>query len=299
MCPKQVRRDTINKLGSILKSPQVGKIPFLVRSQADVMVALKAMKGGGQRVVPVFPVSNVTGHNLDLLKSFLNLLQSSRSWEMASELDAEFHIDQTFQVPGIGLVLSGTMFSGKVKQGDLLWLGPLGDNSFTPVTVKTIHTKRTPVGSVRAGLDACFAVKAMDKAVKLRREMVRRGMAMVQSKDAAHATWEFEAEVRVLQHPTTIRANYSPVIHAHSIRQAARIVSMEQESLRTGDTALLRFRFQFRSEFITPGTTILFCEGMTKGVGKVTRVFRGSTSGAAAPAAKSPKTKSEDCEAKQ
>lgn len=273
MCPKDVRRATINNLGKILKGPQVGKIPFLVRSQADVMVSLKAMRGAGQRVVPVFPVSNVTGHNLDLLKSFLNLLQSSRSWEEASELEPEFHIDQTFQVPGIGLVLSGTMYSGSVQQGDELRLGPMGDGNFKSVIVKTIHTKRTPVTSVRAGLDACFAVKSLDVRKKLIREQVRRGMVMVADKEAT-ASWEFEAEITVLQHPTTIRSNYAPVIHAHSIRQAARIVSMEKDTLRTGDKAKILFRFQFRAEYLTVGTTILFCEGMTKGVGKVVRVPR-------------------------
>ena len=51
-------------------------------------------------------VSNVTGENLDYLKMFMNLL-SSRS-PNTDECPAEFQIDDTYSVPGVGTVVSGT-----------------------------------------------------------------------------------------------------------------------------------------------------------------------------------------------
>lgn len=41
-----------------------------------------------------------------------------------------------------------------------------------------------------------------------------------------------------------------PVVHIGSVRQAACIVNMEDELMRTGDRAVVRFRFMFRPEYI-------------------------------------------------
>lgn len=46
---------------------------------------------------PIFQVSNVTGENLDLLKSFLNLLSTRMVCNYGAP--AEFQIDETFAVP--------------------------------------------------------------------------------------------------------------------------------------------------------------------------------------------------------
>lgn len=43
--------------------------------------------------------------------------------------------------------------------------------------------------------------------------------------------------------------------------------------IRTGDRALVRFRFMQYPEFMKPGSRLLFREGRTKGVGKVVRMF--------------------------
>ena len=49
------------------------------------------------RICPIFQVSNVTGHNLDLLKSFLNLLTTRMP--VTDDQPAEFQIDETYSVP--------------------------------------------------------------------------------------------------------------------------------------------------------------------------------------------------------
>lgn len=47
---------------------------------------------------------------------------------------------------------------------------------------------------------------------------------------------------------------------------------MNKELLRTGDKGHVKFKFMYRPEFLKPGTTILFREGRTKGLGVVTQV---------------------------
>ena len=43
--------------------------------------------------------------------------------------------------------------------------------------------------------------------------------------------------------------------------------------MRTGDKGFIKFRFMYRSEYLKVGTTILFREGRTKGLGVVSRIF--------------------------
>jgi GTPase len=51
------------------------------------------------------------------------------------------------------------------------------------------------------------------------------------------------------------------------------VVDMNNDLLRTGDKGLIRFRYMYRPEYLKVGTTVLFREGRTKGLGVVSRVF--------------------------
>ena len=104
----------------ILKSPGCRKFPVLVKSKDDVI--LSATKFVSERLCPIFQVSNVSGENLDLLKMFMNLL-SSRQPNTDVE-PSEFQIDDTYSVPGVGTVVSGTNLRGTIKVNDTLLLGP-------------------------------------------------------------------------------------------------------------------------------------------------------------------------------
>ena len=58
-----------------------------------------------------------------------------------------------------------------------------------------------------------------------------------------------------------------------SIRQTATILSMSQELLRTGDKALVRFRFIKNPEFLRTDMRMVFREGRTKAVGNIVQLF--------------------------
>lgn len=58
-------------------------------------------------------------------------------------------VDQTFEVRGVGCVLSGTVVSGTVKLGQQLWLGPDDLGRFKDVTVTCIQREQVqPSGSL-------------------------------------------------------------------------------------------------------------------------------------------------------
>ena len=259
MCPPKVLADNLKLLIKILKSQGCRKVPVMVRTSDDVV--LSATNFVSERLCPIFQVSNVTGENLDLLKKFLNLL-TTRTHGLDS-LPAEFQIDDTYSVPGVGTVISGTCLQGIIRLNDTLLLGPDPLGHFLPIAVKSIHRKRMNVTEVKGGQTASFSLK------KIKRSQIRKGMVMVSPEINPEACWEFEGEILVLHHPTTISSRYQAMVHCGSIRQTASILNMSKECLRTGDKAQVRFRFIKHPEYIRPQQRMVFREGRTKAVGNV------------------------------
>lgn len=105
--------------------------------------------------------------------------------------------------------------------------------------------------------------------MQIKRDHVRKGMVLVHKSVHPVASWEFDAEIAILTHSTTIQPRYQAVIHCEIIRQAARVVAMDKEQLRSGDRATVRFRFLQHPEYLTVGTRFVFREGRTKGIGMV------------------------------
>merc|ERR1719270_1572849 len=138
MCPPNVLQDTLKLLVKILRSAGCRKFPVLVKATDEVI--LSATNFVSERLCPIFQVSNVTGENLDLLKMFMNLL-SSRS-PNTDDQPPEFQIDDTYSVPGVGTVVSGTNLRGTIKLNDTLLLGPDALGHFQPIAIKSIHRKR-------------------------------------------------------------------------------------------------------------------------------------------------------------
>ncbi|XP_028934630.1 GTP-binding protein 1 isoform X1 [Ornithorhynchus anatinus] len=266
MCPANILQETLKLLQRLLKSPGCRKIPVLVQSKDDVIVT--ASNFSSERMCPIFQISNVTGENLELLKMFLNLLSPRTSYR--EEEPAEFQIDDTYSVPGVGTVVSGTTLRGLIKLNDTLLLGPDPLGNFLSIAVKSIHRKRMPVKEVRGGQTASFALK------KIKRSSIRKGMVMVSPRLNPQASWEFEAEILVLHHPTTISPRYQAMVHCGSIRQTATILSMDKDCLRTGDKAAVHFRFIKTPEYLHIDQRLVFREGRTKAVGTITKLLQTS-----------------------
>jgi GTPase len=166
---------------------------------------------------------------------FYNLLPERQKWYEKALSPAEFLVDETFGVPGVGTVVAGTLKKGVITTNANLMLGPdVGDGSFKLTSVKSIHYKRLPVTKVLesprllssvwlpsslmgpfsiavdntcrlqvvAGQTAALALK------RVKRGQVRKGMVLVDERLHPKSTWEFEAEIAILTHSTTIQPRY-------------------------------------------------------------------------------------------
>lgn len=275
VAPKPVYDATLKELIKILKSPYAGKHPIKVLESDDVGVYARSI--GAKTVCPIFSISNVTGEGLPKLKEFLALLKSRvhQSGQFGTPEDSvEFLIDGIYQVTGVGIVVAGTLLSGTVSMLQELRLGPDKTGNFKRVKVGGIHHKRIDVDQAIAGQAVCFAIKSLEKKETLKRNMFRKGMILVDKKSEQISIFDFEAEVVILHHAALIKPNYQAVIHCGVIRQAAKVVEMDRELLRAGDKGTIRFRFMYHPEHLKEGTTILFREGRTKGLGVVSKVHK-------------------------
>ncbi len=63
IAPPEIYKKTVQTLIKILKSPGVGKMPILVKEDADLDKYSEGLNTG--EIVPIFRVSNVTGEGLD------------------------------------------------------------------------------------------------------------------------------------------------------------------------------------------------------------------------------------------
>lgn len=265
-CPAHILEQTITDLTKILKSKSCRKIPLFVQNNHDVVMT--AQNFVSERLCPIFQVSNVTGQGLDLVRNFLNILPALRKYETDQPL--HYEINDTYSVPFAGTVVSGLLKSGVVHVGDKLILGPDSVGQFVTTTVKGIHRKRVSVPAATAGQSVTLALK------NIRRNAIRKGQVLLtheKDEPMPKVSRRFEAEILVLYHSTTIKSKYQAMVHCGAVRQTASITTTEQTVLRTGDRAKVEFEFVKNPEYLTVGSRLIFREGRTKGIGKITNLL--------------------------
>ncbi len=169
ICPPQILEQTITQIQKILKSPGARKIPIFIKNHEDCINT--ATQFVSQRICPIFQVSNVTGENLDLVRSFLNILPHHGRYD--ADAPFEFHVNDTFSVPHVGTVVSGIVKSGVIHAGDDVQIGPDSLGRFTQTSIRSIERKRIGVPAASAGQSASFALR------RIRRKEVRKGMVVL------------------------------------------------------------------------------------------------------------------------
>lgn len=208
------------------------------------------------------------------MRTFLNILPHYGNYDSSAPL--EFHVNDTFSVPFVGTVVSGVVKSGAVHTGDTILIGPDSIGQFATTKVRTIERKRIQVPGCSAGQSASLALR------NVRRKDVRKGMVVLHKADKPDPSTgltiqpkvyrEFVAEVLILSHATTIKTKYQAMLHVGPVSQTCAIIDIDRQYIRTGDRALVAFRFVQRPEYMTVGDRILFREGRTKGLGIVKQV---------------------------
>jgi elongation factor 1-alpha len=267
LAPESKTKETLDEIVKVLKLPGINRIPFNVKTRDDIVLAARHIKSG--RIVPIFSVSNIKGNGLQELKEFLNIIPPRIKWVESSGQPSKLYVDEIFNVTGVGSIVSGLIDEGTVSVEDEVFIGPFEDikEPFKKVKIKGIQINRVFVNRAFAGQSATFAVPEITFG------QIRKGMVLIDKRVVPRPVRRFEASVKILHHPTTIKVGYTPVIHSHTIRQTARIIQMSKEVLRTGDIADAMFEFLTRPEYLEKDQTFVFREGRTRGIGTVLKTY--------------------------
>jgi len=281
-CPQQIFKETQMKIKRILK--RAGRKYFLAQDVQHCEEAANCMFGSIEgSFAPVFEVSCVTGQGLDVLKQFLGQVVSRNVKVIQdSSADVLMRLEDVYNVEGIGIVLSGSLITGEIQAGQHLFVGPSKIGDFREIAVRSIYRQCVPSAVACAGQHCTIGIKPTGRGKEnLKKDMFRKGSVLVSGIDLAlaHTVMEFEADIRVLHHSTTIEVGYTPMLHIGSVRQSARVLHIadsdgEAVVARTGSQVTVRFRFVGGFEFVQPETKLIFREGNAKGCGTVLRVFR-------------------------
>ena len=267
---ERTKRDLIDLIKRKTRGLRTPCIINSLTSYKEGVITKYYDKGDYVKVIPIFSVSSVLGDNIELLKSSINELPIYHNYEFLKNQDADFIIENTYMVKGIGLVVSGVVSSGIIRKGDVLHIGPF-DTQFYNVQIKTIHNNFNEfVDYLEAGQGGCFNVKIASKAY-IKRDRIRKGARIMKQ---PNLYTRFKAEVKIMHHPTTIKMGYEPTIHTGCVCQTAKIKKIEgSDVLRLGQKAVVEFEFCHRPEYIQTQSMLVFREGRTKGIGRILEVF--------------------------
>ncbi|XP_056615826.1 GTP-binding protein 2b [Triplophysa dalaica] len=270
LCAKSTVEKTVRQLERVLKQPGCNKVPMVVANPDDAVTAAQQFAQSSS-ITPIFTLSSVSGENLDLLKVFFNILpplSNSKEQEELMQQLTEFQVDEIYSVPDVGTVVGGTLYSGVCREGDRLVVGPTDDGKFLRLKVCSIHRNRSGCRVLRAGQAATLALGNFD------RSLLRKGMVMVSPKMNPTICWQFEAAIVLLFHAKTFRRGFQVTVHVGNVRQTATVECLlGKEELRTGERAVVSFRFLKHPEYLRVGAKLLFREGVTKGIGHVTHLL--------------------------
>ena len=261
LCPKNILKQTEKDIKELINKYNSNKIIIEVKESQDLVKVINNIYDIKQ--VPIFKISNVSGLNINNLKNFFNLLPKRIFYD--KEQSVVFLIDRIYQITGCGTVLSGLLKSGKVKVGDILFLGPDRNSNYIEIKVRSIQCKKIPIEKAEAGYYICLGI------TKINKKIIKKGMVLVSSENKLSIK-SFWANVVILKsHSTSIRLNYQPMLHINNIRQCAKIVEIDNSNkiLSLGDKTRVKFKFVSRPSYIISGDKIIFREGRLRGIGNV------------------------------
>ena len=183
---------------------------------------------------PVATVSSRSGDGIEKLKETLTILSQTLP-RRTDELITRLPIDRSFSVKGFGAVVTGTLASGIVREGEEIELLP----SKTRVRVRGIQTHGRSAKTAVAGQRVAVNLGGIDHS------KVARGMLLSET-GVLQPTQIFDAEVEVVAAAAKpLRSRQRVRVHVGTVEALARVqVLNENGEIAPGDKDFVQLRLE-------------------------------------------------------
>lgn len=164
----------------------------------------------------VVVVSSVTGIGLDTLRDTLARAAADVEPERGrarAGWPARLHVDRVFTLHGIGTVITGTLWSGAVAEGDSLRLEPAGRD----VRVRSVQVHDREVAVAEAGQRVALSLPGLE------RHQVRRGDVLV-APDSFPVSYRLDVVLEELEPLTPLENGARLVVHHGTSRSIGRVI---------------------------------------------------------------------------
>jgi selenocysteine-specific elongation factor len=133
--------EILDLLGLASGAVALTKVDLVDRARADEVEAeVRALLAPTALAdMPVMRVSAATGEGIETLRAHL-AAAAGRIVQRRTDARFRLAVDRSFTLPGIGVVITGTAFAGRVSVGDVLIVTPSGRR----VRVRGVHAQNTP-----------------------------------------------------------------------------------------------------------------------------------------------------------
>lgn len=180
------------------------------------------LAGTALAAAPVIPVSAVTGEGLgELIAALDRAVQEVQ--ERPAGGPVRLPIDRVFTVAGFGTVVTGTLVSGTVNEGDTLTVLPQGITG----RVRSLQVHKRKTRSARAGQRVAVNLAGVE------REAVRRGSVLA-TPGAFRATQRLDARVFLLPTSRPLKNRARVRFHLGTAEVMGRAVLLDRDELAPG-----------------------------------------------------------------
>ncbi len=216
---------------------------------------------------PVIPCSARTGEGLGRLVEAIGAL-AREAPERPADGPLFLPVDRAFTLKGFGTVVTGTLLSGTVAEGDAVALVPAPSGE-APLRVRSVQVHGRPAQTALAGQRTAVNLPGVDTGA------VARGQVLTHP-GAIPATSMIDAEVTLLgAAPQPLRHRGKLLLHVGTTQVPCTVALLEGESLAPGASALAQIRLGEPvaalpgQRFILRGFRALEGRGKTLGGGRV------------------------------
>lgn len=209
--------------------------------------------GYKMETIKFVPVSAWVGDNVAKKSEKLSWFKGNTLVDTLDELTApvpptdkalRMPIQDVYNIKGVGTVPVGRIETGIMKPGDKIIVMPTAKTG----EVKSVEMHHEALPQAVPGDNVGVNVRGLGK------EDMARGDVIGHTNNPPTVVKEFTAQIVVLNHPTAIPVNYTPVFHLHTAQLSCQITEIEKtldpktggtkedhpKFLKTGDAAIIK-----------------------------------------------------------